>query len=130
LVEQLIYISTAPDLLREQVQDILSVCAQNNEALGVTGLLLYNGRNFLQLLEGEGAVLAELMAKIEVDPRHAGVTTLYRKDVAERACPNWSMRLIEIAADRAARREQVGQDLPRSLDTEARKLALNFAVLN
>ena len=56
MISQYVYISTAQDLSRDQVEGILQTCARNNVAQDVTGLLLYNGRNFLQLLEGDKAV--------------------------------------------------------------------------
>ena len=58
MLSQYLYISTAPTLPREEVDAILAASARNNPERGITGLLLFNGRNFLQLLEGEESAVA------------------------------------------------------------------------
>lgn len=130
MLSQYIYISTAPDLSREEVDDILASSARNNPERAITGLLLYNGRNFLQVLEGEEASLLTLMSRIAHDPRHSGISMLGRKDIAERTCPDWAMKRIAIAESVDERRKGLEADLPAGLDEETRRLILNFAVLN
>ena len=130
MLSQYLYISTAPTLPREEVDSILATSARNNPARGITGLLLFNGRNFLQLLEGEEEEVAGLMATITADPRHAGVSVLDRRGIAERACPDWAMKRVLIAESIANRREMLERDLPQGLDPEVRKMIVNFAVLN
>lgn len=130
MIQQYVYISTAHGLSREQVEEILEACARNNSASNVTGLLLYNGRNFLQLLEGEKGTLDALMAKIEVDPRHAGVAVLHKGEVDERVCPDWAMKRIAIADAIDVRQQGLEDDLPANIDPSLRKIVLNFAMLN
>jgi hypothetical protein len=130
MLSHFLYISTAPNLSREDVDSILASSAKNNPARGITGLLLYNGRNFLQLIEGEESALVSLMVRIGNDPRHTGVSMLDRKTIEQRACPDWSMRRIFIAERVENRRQILERDLPDSLDPHARKIILNFAVLN
>ncbi|MEM7701400.1 MAG: BLUF domain-containing protein [Pseudomonadota bacterium] len=130
MISQYLYISTAPSLTREDVDAILSSSARNNPARGVTGLLLYNGRNFLQLLEGEESELVSLMVKISHDPRHTGISMIDRKMVETRACPNWAMRRVMIAESVERRRELLEAELPETLDPQTRKIVTNFVVLN
>lgn len=130
MVKQYVYISTAVGLSREDVDAILDTCARNNVAQEITGLLLYNGRNFLQLLEGKAETLDALMAKIEVDPRHAGVLVMHKGEVEERDCPDWAMKLISISEAIDVRQQRLEEDLPASIDPAIRKLVLNFAMLN
>lgn len=130
MLSQYLYISTAPTLSREEVEAILATSARNNPARRITGLLLFNGRNFLQLLEGEDAEVASLMERITADPRHAGVSVLDKRSIAARACPDWAMKRVLIAESIAARREMLERDLPQGLDPEVRKMIVNFAVLN
>lgn len=127
---QYLYISTAPTLPREEVEAILATSARNNPERGITGLLLFNGRNFLQLLEGGGSEVAGLMERITQDPRHSGVSVLDRRVIAGRACPDWAMKRVMIAESIASRREMLERDLPLELDPEVRKMIVNFAVLN
>lgn len=130
MLSQFLYISTAPTLPREEVESILATSARNNPERGITGLLLFNGRNFLQLLEGEESEVAALMERITQDPRHSGVSVLDRRAIAERACPDWAMKRVMIAESIASRREMLERDLPLELDSEVRKMIVNFAVLN
>lgn len=130
MLSQYLYISTAPTLPREEVDAILSTSARNNSARGITGLLLFNSRNFLQLLEGEEAEVAGLMERITCDPRHSGVLVLDRRGIAARTCPDWAMKRVLIAESITNRREMLERDLPAGLDPEVRKMIVNFAVLN
>ncbi|MCK0129748.1 BLUF domain-containing protein [Erythrobacter sp. F6033] len=130
MLSQYLYISTAPSLSREEVDSILASSARNNPARGVTGLLLYNGRNFLQLLEGGEAELVDLMVRITHDPRHTGVSMLEHRKVEQRACSDWAMKRIMISESVENRREALDTDLPENLDTQIRKIIMNFAVLN
>ena len=130
MISQFLYISTAPSLSREDVDAILETSARNNPAKEVTGLLLYNGRNFLQLLEGEESELVTLMVKISHDPRHTGISMIDRKIVGERVCPNWAMKRITIADSVEKRREALEAELPEALDAQTRKIITNFVVLN
>jgi hypothetical protein len=130
MLTQFLYISTAPSLSRAAVEEIVETCAQNNPSRGITGLLLYNGRNFLQLLEGEADDVAALMALISVDPRHMGVSVLNRQEIAVRTCPDWAMKRVVIAESVANRRETLDRELPSGLEESVRKMILNFAMLN
>ncbi|WP_337661275.1 BLUF domain-containing protein [Erythrobacter sp. Alg231-14] len=130
MLSQYLYISTAPSLTRDDVAAILDSSARNNPARGITGLLLYNGRNFLQLLEGEGAELDALMKRIGQDRRHTGVSLLNKTAVSERACPQWAMKRVIIADSVSDRRKQLDADLPNDLEPTVRQMVLNFAVLN
>ena len=130
MISQYVYISTAQGLSRDEVDAILASCARNNVANGVTGLLLYNGRNFCQLLEGEKDTLDGLMATIESDHRHAGMAILHKGEVEERVCPDWAMKRIAIAEAIELRKQRLEEELPGAIDPALRKMVLNFAMLN
>ena len=52
-MKRLIYISTAIDTIQESdIDDIVATAQRVNEVQSLTGVLLFNGLNFLQLLEG------------------------------------------------------------------------------
>ena len=44
------------------VESIVKSCRRNNEERNITGLLIYSGGHFIQLLEGHKPVLANLFA--------------------------------------------------------------------
>src|SRR5579862_4162661 len=89
---QLVYASTATKPLpAEQLQELVVAARQNNERLGVTGLLLYKNASFLQVLEGEEGKTRRLFEKIRQDPRHESLVTLRRRMVETRSFPDWAM---------------------------------------
>ncbi|WP_109110471.1 BLUF domain-containing protein [Azospirillum sp. TSO35-2] len=59
--------------------DICLQSARNNRRLGVTGFLVEFEGVFLQVLEGEPAVVEELYARIAADRRHQRVELLLRE---------------------------------------------------
>jgi Sensors of blue-light using FAD len=73
------------------VQSILHSARRNNARLAVTGCLLFSGRSFAQVLEGEHPVVAALVARITADPRHDGVRILHESRRDERDYADWSM---------------------------------------
>ena len=129
-MRQYVYVSTAEQLSQDDVAAILASCQRNNARWGVTGLLLYNGRNFLQLVEGSGDDLERVMRRIELDSRHHGISRLYDEPVSERACPDWLMKRIALGDSGKARRERLEAELPAMLDPHLRRMILNFALLN
>lgn len=129
-MRQYLYISTAGNLSDAAVDEIIETSQRNNAASGITGLLFYNNRNFLQLVEGEDAALKSLMARIASDPRHSGIVVLDNSMIGARNCEGWAMRRFMTSEDVAARRFTVLSELPGSLSEPVRDIILNFAKLN
>ena len=129
-MRQYVYVSTAEQLDQDDVAAILAACQRNNAERGVTGFLLYNGRNFLQLLEGAATDLEWVMHRIERDTRHHGISRLYDEAADARACPDWLMKRIALGDSGEARRERLEAELPAVLDPHVRRMILNFALLN
>ena len=76
------------------VRDIAIDSSRNNQMNNISGVLMGVGDHFLQVLEGESEVLDELLAKIEVDPRHRDLRVLYRGEMGERVFGRWSMGCV------------------------------------
>lgn len=92
---RLLYFSTAhADLTSRDVDDIVSHAAGANEALGITGALGYNGRNFCQILEGPENVVRALVEVIRADSRHSGFKIIEEKPIAAPVFPDWSMQRV------------------------------------
>lgn len=88
----LIYVSTSVKLLNdEELLDILKASRENNSSKDVTGLLLYKGGNFMQVLEGPDEAVEALYEKIKADPRHKDVNVLSREQISARQFPAWEM---------------------------------------
>lgn len=89
---QTAYVSRAAQTMtQESLLSLLQQCLANNEASGVTGMLLYGNDTFLQVLEGEEAALDPVVEKIRKDPRHSKIHFLYRKPIEHRQYADWSM---------------------------------------
>ncbi len=94
----LTYVSSAvAPFSREGLRLLLDQCVTANKALSVTGLLLYRDGNFIQVLEGKEQSVRGLYAKIRRDPRHRGLITLLRGEIAARQFPDWSMGFRELS---------------------------------
>ena len=88
----LAYASTATfDFQDGDLITLLMNSRANNKRLGITGILLYDDRHFVQVLEGEEQAVRERFARIDADPRHDGVTILLEETSSERQFPKWSM---------------------------------------
>ena len=91
-MHQIIYLSQTKERMSEaELNGILETARKNNQARGVTGMLLYAGNTFLQVLEGPRLIVEEMYDKIFMDERHARVRLLKAHDVAAREFDDWSM---------------------------------------
>lgn len=87
-----IYVSVADPLIGEQdIAALLVQARRNNQRDALTGALIFNGHNFLQLLEGPGDKVDACLAVIRNDPRHSGMVEIRRREIAERAFAEWTM---------------------------------------
>jgi hypothetical protein len=127
---RLTYISTAPRETSDAAVDaILTASRRNNSKVGVTGLLLFDGKRFLQVLEGyEAAVLATYM-RIKADPRHRACVELGRAEITERAFGAWDMawRRLNEGADGVTLAQAVDAMVGQVEDRSLRALFEGFA---
>lgn len=87
-----IYVSVADPLIRdEDIADILIAARRNNARDGLTGALVYNGHNFMQLLEGPAKAVDTCLDIIRADLRHSGMTEVRRRIIEMRDFAEWSM---------------------------------------
>ena len=98
-MEALIYTSRARAMpTRRIVGDILETAHRNNPAFGLTGMLLWAGSTFAQLLEGEPGSLDAMWRRLTADDRHEDVRLLMRWPLDERFFAEWSMADSQMAA--------------------------------
>lgn len=90
---ELVYVSHASkSMSHQELVEILDKARHNNAAIGVTGILLYDGQDlFLQVLEGPENKVEHLYDKIKTDARHHRVLTLWRSKITSRSFPDWKM---------------------------------------
>jgi len=100
---QLIYASTATTPLEaDALEALLAHARARNAAQGISGALVYFEGAFLQVLEGERAVLDALMAQIARDLRHAHVVVLQASEVPEPVFGDWTMAYVAATAAQVA----------------------------
>ncbi|MCI5120416.1 MAG: BLUF domain-containing protein [Candidatus Electrothrix sp. AUS4] len=106
----IIYISDYTGADKEIGRDLIKIhnsSIKNNPGLGITGVLFYHNRNFLQALEGEQEQLEKLMTTLEKDPRHTRMTRLVDTEVARRGFPDWQMDVFNLDADAVLNRRDL-----------------------
>jgi hypothetical protein len=75
---QMLYVSRlAPGMPYGVINDIVTVSRRANPERRITGVLLFDGERFGQLLEGSEAAVTALMTRISADPRHTDIVTLF-----------------------------------------------------
>lgn len=91
-ITSLIYVSTArPGLDQSDVLAIRAAAQRNNQRSGVTGLILFNGFNFMQCIEGERSAARDCLHRIERDDRHSGMTIVSNEERSSRQFAEWRM---------------------------------------
>ena len=98
-VYQIIYSSAAAVPFSDNdLATLLLRARSNNERLGITGLLLYHDRSFLQVLEGDTAVLESLFSIILRDKRHDHIVKLLAREVDDRHFAGWKMGFVSMSS--------------------------------
>jgi len=94
----LVYLSTAAaDLTQNDLTEILAISKTRNASASLTGLLLYSGAHFIQVLEGSADTVAEVFEnRISADSRHSKIVVLVHERMENRSFANWTMALKTI----------------------------------
>lgn len=131
-LHEIVYVSLASDEMgSEKLDKLLSHCRTHNEKSGVTGVLVYYQREFLQLLEGEATDVLALYERIEGDLRHQQIYKLWDGPIDERSYGKWTMafidqKLIE-AMPHAVHPSWLSRGLANSVkDSTGKKLLINL----
>ncbi len=91
-MKRIIYCSQAThDFAPDELVALLEGSRRNNEAAGLSGMLLYSSQSFLQVLEGDPVALATTYARIKVDDRHSNLRLLLDAEVTAPLFPDWTM---------------------------------------
>lgn len=81
------------------MKTLLASCMRNNERYMVTGMLHFDGENFVQVLEGGRQEVSATYHRIAKDPRHVNPVILSFTDARERLFPQWAMGLHDRKTD-------------------------------
>lgn len=96
-ITTLVYVSfSAARMNDDELKEILEKSRENNQKLGITGMLLYRDGFFIQALEGEKETVSRLYEKISEDPRHTNILKVYQETSRVRSFEDWSMGFNKI----------------------------------
>ena len=120
-LKSLTYTSRAKlDLSADDLHDIHRTARELNSIDGITGLLVFNGTHFLQIIEGAEAAIDDLVARLRRDPRHSGLEVRDERRVEARSFPDWSMELVRVDAGYFEARESIEHRIPASIAADVR----------
>jgi len=106
-VRRIIYASRAiQDFGDRELLDLLVRARATNESNGVTGMLVYAARSFLQAFEGDDEGVEVVWDRIRLDGRHTDLRVLADGPAGQRLFQEWSMGFEHVAA------EELEQSLP------------------
>ncbi len=103
-VYQFLYVSHARHRMDEaEIGGILAKSRLNNKRNSITGVLLFDDKVFVQLLEGDERKVAATVEKIRTDPRHEGILCLLAQESPDgRVFGNWTMGFLHLHLGAAA----------------------------
>ena len=93
---------------------------------GITGLLIFNGTHFLQIIEGAPEAIDDLVERLRRDPRHSGLEVRDERDVGERSFPDWSMELVRVSAGYFEAKDTIADRLPGNVAQAVRDRILKM----
>lgn len=106
------------DLQTSDLEDIHRSARELNALDGITGLLIFNGTHFLQIVEGTRLAIDNLLARLRSDPRHSGLEVRDEHKIKARSFPDWSMELVRVKAGYFEARETIADRLPTTVPEE------------
>lgn len=101
MLTRLIYASEAAEPLDPtKVQALLDHARLSNRLRDITGMLVFDSRYFLQVIEGDRQQLSDLYGRFVQDTRHDRLMILSVEPVEERLFSDWSMGFAAIDSAR------------------------------
>ena len=91
-MRRIIYISKAAiGADSDQLEIIVTESVAWNKAVGVTGMLWFDGARFAQVLEGDHDAVGVTMDRIRRDRRHSDIEIVLDRQIAHRMFATWAM---------------------------------------
>jgi hypothetical protein len=120
-LKSLTYTSLARlDLQAGDLEAIHRTAREVNALEGITGLLIFNGTHFLQIIEGAPNAIDDLVERLRRDPRHHGFEVRDERPVEQRSFPDWSMELVRVSASYFEVKDTVSDRLPEGTASDVR----------
>lgn len=120
-LKSLTYTSLARlDLETSDLEEIHRTAREVNALEGITGLLIFNGTHFLQIIEGAPNAIDELVERLRRDPRHSGFEVRDERPIELRSFPDWSMDLVRVSSSYFEAKDTLARRLPATTASDVR----------
>ncbi|MCC5886587.1 MAG: BLUF domain-containing protein [Gammaproteobacteria bacterium] len=86
-----------PGLEHCRLRALVQRAREANAAAGITGCLLFDGQQIVQVLEGDEAAVEALFARIQRDPRHERIRMLWQGTAHRREFTDQPMACYNLA---------------------------------
>jgi len=103
-MRRFVYVSEAVEPFdAARLTELLADSRRRNAQAGITCMLLYRNKRFMQVLEGPEDAVQETVDRIVRDPRHGNFCVLADQPVDDRLFADWSMGFALPRGEAAAR---------------------------
>jgi hypothetical protein len=110
------------DLSSRDLADIHESARHLNALDGVTGLLVFDGIRFLQIIEGSEDAIDSLVDRLRRDQRHSAFEIRDERQVETRSFPDWSMELVRVSTGYLNAHAEIESVLPEEVAPQVRTL--------
>ena len=114
------------DLDASDLESIHRTARELNALDGITGLLIFNGTHFLQIVEGSPRAIDDLVERLRRDPRHSGFEIREERMIESPSFPDWTMELVRVSASYFEAKETVAERLPGGVPSVVRDRILKM----
>lgn len=126
MLRQLVYRSRATHkMLKSDIDKIVEDSIPFNAQHNITGLLLFDGEFFFQVLEGEGDIILGLFEHLKSDPRHTNLVKVLDNAISVREFGKWNLRTLILEPETNC--YWLPSDINVSRDSRAFSLLNSFA---
>ena len=126
-LKSLTYTSLARlDLEAADLEAIHRTARELNALDGISGLLIFNGTHFLQIIEGSPDAIDDLVIRLRRDRRHSGFEVRDERMVEQRSFSDWSMELVRVSASYFEAKDTVSDRMPDDVDQGVRERVLKM----
>ena len=115
------------DLTDEELNDLHQTARHLNALDGVTGLLVFDGARFLQIIEGAEGAIDDLVGRLRMDCRHPAFEVRDERLVDRRSFADWSMELVRVSAGYRTARDEIAGILSACVAAPVRERLLRMS---
>lgn len=131
-MHHIVYMSRATKILSEE--ELHYLCEQSssyNRDVGVTGFLVFDGYRYMQVIEGNAAVVEDLMLQISKDTRHTHIVYMDNSPLQERAFAGWALACVGFQDNTTAAKllTDVKRKVANIIDRDLMASFIGFAAL-